>query len=327
LDPSYLRICRYCCILARNAYCKKSERTLPPEISNIDYESEESSLYYIPYYIVNSPQLNHIFISCRGSYTMTDWVADLMAKPEEWGHGYVHHGIFKIAQNLFKHMQQTLLPILAKNPNRCVFFTGHSLGAAVAGVLVEMFQSAHPSIQPRGIIFASAAALSLSLWQNSRSRTVCFVTDGDFVPFLDLANFEGIPDDALPPPVQKVIRKAVKAQMEEVFIQRQPRPRIDGTANPFEAPPPALDVAVTPTMERGGRAVPLMPPGEAYVLELVVVKGERMVVLKRVDGKGYFGKFTNHLNEFRHKMDVYYLWLDWYCRRVFGESTAGINLE
>ena len=68
-----------CAILSRLIYKDRSKRYLPPNLSNIVYECTESDYYRIPYAIINSDELDTIYVVCRGSYCFKDFLVDFMA--------------------------------------------------------------------------------------------------------------------------------------------------------------------------------------------------------------------------------------------------------
>jgi pimeloyl-ACP methyl ester carboxylesterase len=242
-----------------------------------------SERFCIPFYVMNSDVLQRIFVVCRGSYCLQDFIVDLTAGPVAWGGGFLHAGVFRTAQVLFATTRNYIKSLSDKFGRRPVTFVGHSLGAGVAAGLCEMYHADFPDMNVTSVVFAPVAAFTRNLSENARARCTAYTTAGDFVPFLSLYNFESLPPGALPEPIAKAIRAGVAAQLENAEMNP------GGTTKSF----------------------PMYPPGDNYLL--LVPDGVRSVCgLRRIPSCTYFGRLVNNLNELRHPMTVYLKWVNEY---------------
>lgn len=314
--PDEVRILYYCCFLSKMIYVSKEDRQIPQCLSNIVVESFDSDMYVIPYNIVNSDKLNTIFVTFRGSYCFKDFLVDIMAGAQEFQGGQIHKGVYQTSQNLYSK----IIPIITKlsdgNNQRPIIFTGHSLGAGVSATICEQFHQEFPSYKCRCLIFAPCSSFCESLWKKSLPRCRCYVTDGDFVPFLSFHNAIELPPEVVPTILKKYLDKAIHKMMGVNIYSPELIP-VD--VNPFEQPPPPLesifdDDNIDPIIN----PIPLYPPGDCFMVSLIN-ENTSNIKLKKVPDFHYFGKFHNNLNEFRHMMGFYKEWIEKYVENYFKE--------
>jgi hypothetical protein len=78
--------------------------------------------------LLSNSQLKSAVLVFRGTLGLTDMVTDILFKPEDWeGDGKVHSGFRNALQVVWKPISEALAEVQFP-----VFFTGHSLGAALA---------------------------------------------------------------------------------------------------------------------------------------------------------------------------------------------------
>jgi hypothetical protein len=78
--------------------------------------------------ILSHPQLKAAVLVFRGTLEPTNAVTDILIKPEDWeGVGKVHTGFRNALQVVWEPIREALAKVQFR-----VFFTGHSLGAALA---------------------------------------------------------------------------------------------------------------------------------------------------------------------------------------------------
>lgn len=79
-----------------------------------------------------------------------------------------------------------------------IIFTGHSLGAAVAGVVTYLFKKHLPQLDAHCICFAPPPTMTFNIWQTTGSYIKSFMIEGDLVPFLSVQNLLHISDIMFP---------------------------------------------------------------------------------------------------------------------------------
>lgn len=325
LDPWTLRMAQYCLLLSEMAYYPENERDLPPELGDIVFDERVTAKYRIPYFVMNSNTFNRIFVAIRGSYCLNDLIVDSQGRCKHWKNGWAHKGVLKTAIYLYTTVRMLVKTLSDGFNHRPITFTGHSLGASVSALCVEMFREEFPGYEANALVFAPCQTLSYHEWQPTKNHTISFILDGDFIPFISLHNFK---------------HKKRKGSISEEDIAKRPhrRPRlmslqlwertveerVEGHPE-FPLPPPSLAAALESPTAKHSAEIPLYPPGTIYVLERHPVdeedpKGTQRIYLKTVKSMTYFEYFPNHLNEGRHTTTLYIEWLDNLCQYVLPED-------
>jgi pimeloyl-ACP methyl ester carboxylesterase len=280
---------RRCAHLAKAAYATPKTYRFLPELGSPVFWSRTSERARIPFLVVNSNALNRIFISCRGSYCVDDFIVDATARPTAWRGGFCHAGVLETAQNIYRSLKSYVLNLSHTHGNRPITVTGHSLGAGVGAVLAELFADEFPSLRIDSLVFAPVAALTPDLAAMTTRRCRSYSTNGDFVPFLSLYSFESLPPGVLPEVIAKVIRVGIEKQLE------------------------------TAQLHSGAtKSMPMYPPGRNFLLTFAEF-GATACDLLAIDDVTMFGRLTNNLNELRHSMKVYLRWVNEFGAR-FGEQ-------
>lgn len=310
INANSLRLVYLCCCLSKQVYVAPAEREFPSSISDLIYESQESKLYQIPYFVTDSDAVQTIFLTLRGSYCFNDFLVDLKAAASEFMGGYVHQGAFKTALEMYPKVTPMLLQLSAQKNNRRILITGHSLGAGVACILTEMLHKDYPALNVTCICFAPVAEFSANLVENSKYRITSFVVHGDFVPFLSLHNACILPPDSLP----LNFNKYMKGYIKKYTASHSYSPKIiPHSTNPFLEPPPSYTQIAYEEPPTPSEPPPLYPPGHCYEFNLIDEK-ENIIELRKIKTYEYFGHFNNDLNEFRHMMGVYKTWIEGFCK-------------
>lgn len=283
-----------CAILSRVIYKDPSQRYFPPNLSNIVYESTESDYYRIPYLIINSDELDTIYVVCRGSYCVKDFLVDFMAATVTYRGGQCHEGVFLTAHNLFHSVKPIVKKLSDLNNNRKIVITGHSLGGGVAAMCAEFFKAEINDINVKAVCFAPVASFSSNIWEMTNYFIKTYVLDGDFVPFISFYNAINLPKDSMPTLFKTQLDKAIQKRINRHAHQ-----------------PEFQDIIETKT-QIVNEPYQLFPPGNAFLIKLVDEENGKIEIQKIHDHKNYFGQFVRELNELRHRMKIYKTWVTKY---------------
>ncbi|KAH0794335.1 Lipase family protein [Histomonas meleagridis] len=300
-DHQELKMIHLCGELSSAVYRVIEKRKLIPEAGTVVFDSGEIVVSGVPYFITNSDEMNTIFVVCRGSISFSDYIIDITANAADVFGGLIHMGIYQASLAVCTQIQDLLQQLSHENNHRQIMFTGHSLGAGVAGVCNLMFREKFPDLPTRSIIFAPPAVVSKNLWSKTVSYCTSFFNFGDPIPFLSFHNFALVSSDCLPDFIAKQIQSAYrKTASAPTAFQK-----VDMTVNPFEAPPPPLESILENNDEAAGHTTSaLYPPGKQYIFNII---GEMFCKLEIQITKDceYFGHFIKELDEKRHGMGHY----------------------
>lgn len=301
-----LNLIHICSSLSKEVYHCPDQRELPKNAGKIIFEPDLSDYTgkATPFIITNSDELNTIFMTCRGSYCFKDFLTDLKANAANVYGGLMHSGVLDSSLSVMALVKDFLVQTSKSNGNRPVIITGHSLGGAVASAVVEQMKRDIPDFPIRGIIFAPAASVSRSLWEESRKNVTSFVLSGDFVPFLSFHNIASTSSDLLPDWIGKIIHEKLIRNIDMPSDSFDTS--IDMEQNPFDNPPPTKEEIAQEIKDHKKFIVSteLFPPGELYLYEL---KGDffKTVSLRKIQSCEYFSRFVLGLDENNHSMNVY----------------------
>ncbi|OHT02127.1 hypothetical protein TRFO_30886 [Tritrichomonas foetus] len=331
----------HCCLLCRNIYKKEAKRYLPPNLSNIVYESQESDYFIIPYFIVNSDELDTIFVVFRGSYCLKDFIVDFMASTVSYRNGKAHEGIYLTSYNMFNRIKKRVRKLSRMNNNRKVIITGHSLGAAVASMVVDMFYEE----DERKSENSSQTSFTTDYSADDQVNHENFESDEDLESsenleyriedeehlFFDLKcicfapvasysreNLEATKlhtrsystDGDFVPHVSFYNAISISDdQLPALFkkeLDKAIRKKLNIHGDKFE---PTVSQILENRVEYLTNPYPLYPPGDCYQIKMTDEHHSTIELMKIDDSTEYFGKFVKDLNEFRHMISCYNAWV------------------
>lgn len=276
----------HCCLLSNAVYKSSRKRRLPPNLSNVVFECGESDYYRVPYFIVDSDELDTIFIAFRGSACAKDWHVDFLAAAIEYENGFVHEGVYFTSLNIFNDIKQKVRQISLSHNKRQIITTGHSLGGAVAGMVAILFNEEMIDLKVRAVCLAPVSSLSKEIWDFSHEYIQSYVNYGDLVPFISYYNTYHLPENSLPKVTRenlvhwciKKINKHSKRPEFRLLVQRFTKPILE----PYK----------------------LVPPGVSYVIQ--IDKKKASVEIQNVDDQqSYFGQFLKNLSAMNHPIKLY----------------------
>ena len=323
LDPWTLRMAQYCCLLSEMAYYPENQRDLPPELGDIVFDERVSAKYRIPYFVMNSNTFDRIFVAIRGSYCLNDLIVDSQGRCKQWKGGWAHKGVLKTAIYLYTTLRMLLKTLSDGFGHRPITFTGHSLGASVGALCVEMFRDEFPGYEANALVFAPCSTLSYHEWEKTKNHTLSIILDGDFIPFISLHNLKNRRRKVSLSEADLVHARNHRMRRISVELwQKTVEQRVEGRPE-IPLPPPSLAEALESPTAKHSSSIPLYPPGTIYVLERASESEEdetKRIYLKTVKSMTYFGHFPNNLNEGRHSITLYVQWLDNCCDYVMPEG-------
>lgn len=301
-----LNLIQICSQLSNEVYHTNDKRNMPKNSGKIIFEPDLNNYSgnAIPFFVTNSDELNLIFLSCRGSYCFKDFLTDLSGNAANVYGGLMHSGVLDSSLSVLALVKDFLIQTSINNGNRPIIVTGHSLGGAVASAIVEQMKREDPKFPIRAIIFAPAASVSRSLWEESRQNCTTFVLSGDFIPFLSFHNIASTSSDLLPDFISKIIHEKLVRNVQST--KQDFNTVVDMDQNPFEKPPPTEEEIAQEIKEQKKFIVSteLFPPGELYLYEL---KGSlfKTVSLRKIRSCDYFSRFVLGLDENNHSILAY----------------------
>lgn len=130
----------------------------------------------------------HCIVSFRGSLSAVDWINNALIQLVPWaGEGAVHEG-FKSALDCV--WDSLLAQIKASSEGKKLWFTGHSLGGALALLAAVRMRVVAgrkaDGIYTFGMPKVGNAAFSSAVEKHHGTQAFAFLNEGDFVPWLPL---------------------------------------------------------------------------------------------------------------------------------------------
>jgi len=228
---------------------------------------------FAPAYIVfRHPPSDSIVVAVRGSFEAGDILTDLVACSSPFQdrsnncRGHVHMGIFRAAEEICSQIRQTILSALIKGEGARVVFTGHSLGAGVAAIMVAIFKFCErdrrlANADIRAFCFACPPVMDMELARAVRNNIVTCIAGDDVVSRLSYRSIKSMKSAVLKPILELQIRgqsDATDAAADNQTLSREVEDLIreSEAANTEQHPllVPGMIFALRPAIEtEGGR--------------------------------------------------------------------------
>lgn len=165
--------------LAQNAYDG------PTSFSNMT----GTLLYYTTVCQVHQPliyvyqQDGSLYIITRGSTDAPDFATDTEFGELELEYGVFHGGFALAGQWVWSQVEEYV-----KNFDGPIYFTGHSYGAAVSGILHVIAHKLYPQKEFYSYAYAPMPAMEVDAAAETKSNMYGFVNDDDIIPTLSIPN-------------------------------------------------------------------------------------------------------------------------------------------
>lgn len=255
-----------CLQLSYQIYLEPENRNYPSEAGKLISRNVNATVKNISYDILKSHQSNTLFIVCRGTNCINDFITDAIATPIQVGEDFYHKGMYEATINLLSKISSLVLH------HQKIIFTGHSLGSGCASIAVHLLKLKNPELDIHAIVFAPPAIVCENIWRRSYSLVKCFVYGDDFIPFLSLHNASLIPTHLFPKKNSKFFTKIFHSNEKS-----------------------DLEVNLIDTPEKN---VALYPLGEAFYLS-------HEYEISKIQSFSYFGHFVNRFADHDHLHPVY----------------------
>ena len=196
-------------LLSDIVYDNKYLREMPKEAGPIIMEYEEVKPGVIPFMINADNDMNAILVTCRGTYSIPDFITDLNVTPAKYEEGLVHSGILAAAKSTLSKSRSVLQELLKEPKNKEIIFIGHSLGAGAATICTDMLLREDKDLPVKCYAYAPPAMLTKNLLERTQKHTKAFVMGGDPIPFLSLSNVLKVIEPFMPTQAKESFRKTL----------------------------------------------------------------------------------------------------------------------
>lgn len=276
----------HCGLLSSAVYYKNSKKHLPPNLTNIVIESNKSDFYRVPYFVVDSDELDTIFVAFRGSACLKDWHVDFLAAAIQYQRGHVHEGVYFTSLNIFEDIKRQIRELSLKHNKRQIILTGHSLGGAVAGMTAVLFNEEMIDLKVRAVCLAPVASFSQEVWEFSHSYIQSYINYGDLVPFISYYNTYYLPEHSLPKVTYERLNQWCIKKINKHSKRPEFRLLVETYTEPVKVP------------------YKLIPPGDSYIIR-INNKAATVEIQAVTAPQIYFGQFLNNLSAMKHKIRLY----------------------
>ncbi|KAK8841048.1 hypothetical protein M9Y10_027885 [Tritrichomonas musculus] len=277
----------HCCLLSNAVYYKDGTKHLPANLCNIVIDCWKSDFYRIPYFVVDSDELDTIFIALRGSANLKDFHVDFLAAAIQYQRGHVHEGVYFTSLNIFEEIKRQVRELSLKRNKRKIILTGHSLGGAVAGMMAVLFNEEMIDLNISAVCFAPVASFSQEIWEFSHSYIKSYINYGDLVPFISYYNAYYLPKNSLPKVTYERLNRWCIKKINKHSKRPEFRLLVDTYTEPLKVP------------------YKLIPPGDSYIIRIVDKKAATVEIQGINAPQIYFGQFLKNLSATHHSMNLY----------------------
>ncbi|CAG0915281.1 unnamed protein product [Notodromas monacha] len=164
------------------------------EQDDILYLSMTNNLFETPFYVALDHESKSIVVTIRGTLSLHDVLTDLSASSEEVSVPGIpegtrsHKGMFAAARSVANRLEdsQVLVDAKAMYPDYQIVLVGHSLGAAVAGLLACLLRPTFPDL--RCYAYSGPGTLTPEAAKITEKFVMSVVLGHDIVPRLCLAS-------------------------------------------------------------------------------------------------------------------------------------------
>lgn len=164
-----------------------------PEESFIKGQWDKLELCAAPaWYCVIDHTRKEIILALRGTKEKNEIFIDLAAQFVKWGSGYVHNGFLKSLKKLEPLVKPTVFEQLNFYPNYEIKIVGHSMGAAVAALLVLKWKNEFPNLKIHGYGYATPCCVSPDLAKETLPYFTSFVHHFDAVSRLSMGSIQDL---------------------------------------------------------------------------------------------------------------------------------------
>lgn len=276
----------HCCLLSNAVYYKDGTKHLPANLCNIVIDCWKSDFYRIPYFVVDSDELDTIFIALRGSANLKDFHVDFLAAAIQYQRGHVHEGVYFTSLNIFEDIKRQIRELSLKHNKRQIILTGHSLGGAVAGMTAVLFNEEMIDLKVRAVCLAPVASFSQEVWEFSHSYIQSYINYGDLVPFISYYNTYYLPEHSLPKVTYERLNQWCIKKINKHSKRPEFRLLVETYTEPVKVP------------------YKLIPPGDSYIIR-INNKAATVEIQAVTAPQIYFGQFLNNLSAMKHKIRLY----------------------
>lgn len=172
------------------------------------FQDEKESAYKLPIHVTYNENNRVIYIVLRGTLGFGDIITDLTARSVEFEDGLVHSGVLQASETAIKQISPIIEKQMQSVNDLRVVLTGHSLGAAAAGLCLYILKKKYENVKFSAVLFAPPPTMSLNMWERTKDDIISFALNDDPVPFLSLHNVNVAASVSLPKAIAKVFDNA-----------------------------------------------------------------------------------------------------------------------
>merc|ERR1712137_729439 len=144
------------------------------------------------FYIALDHDQEAIVVALRGTKVKQDILTDLAARYVKWDEGHAHEGFVLALAALEPQIKPIVETLKDKHANYKVRITGHSMGAAVASLVVLKWVKEHPDWDIHGYGYATPCVVSAKLLPMTIKHFTTYVHNFDAIARLSMGSIEDL---------------------------------------------------------------------------------------------------------------------------------------